>query len=75
MTEWKFDIGWELAQVYLLDIDASKAKFVLEEGKVGKVKWLSYKEFEKLIYSDEFCPHQKEFKDWSCKMMKKELAK
>ncbi len=75
LTEWKFDIGWEFAQVYLLDIDASKAKFVLEEGKVGKVKWLSYKEFEKLIYSDEFCPHQKEFKDWSCKMLKKELAK
>lgn len=75
MTEWKFDIGWEFAQVYLLDIDAKATKFTLEKGKVGEVKWLKLDEFEKLLYSDDFCPHQKEFKDWSLRMLKEKLAK
>ena len=75
LTEWKFAIGWEFAQVYLLNLDASTTSFTLEEGKVGEVKWLKFDEFVKLLYSDDFCPHQKEFKDWSKDMLKKVLQK
>ena len=56
--------GWELVQVYLLkkDIDIEDIKLQAEE--VECVKWFNYDEFIKLLYSEEFCNHDKTYKDW-----------
>jgi len=65
--------GWELVQVYLLkrDIDIKDIKLQVEE--VECVKWLSYEEFTKLLYSEEFCNHAKEYKDWVCDILKNKI--
>lgn len=67
--------GWELVQVYLLikDIDIDNIKLQVEE--VECVKWLTYNNFVKLLYSDEFCNHAKEYKDWICKVLKDYIQK
>lgn len=73
LKEFVHPRGWELVQVYLLkkDIDIKDIKLQVEE--VECVKWLSYDEFKKLLYSDEFCNHTKEYKDWVCEILKNKI--
>ena len=65
--------GWELVQVYLLkkDIDIKDIKLQVEE--VECVKWLSYNEFIDLLYSDDFCKHAQEYKDWVAIILKEHI--
>jgi len=62
--------GWELVQVYLLkkDIDLKDIKLQVEE--VECVKWLPYNEFIDLLYSEDFCKHAQEYKDWVAQILK-----
>jgi len=62
--------GWELVQVYLLkkDIDIEDIKLQAEE--VECVKWFNYDEFVKLLYSEEFCNHEEEYKKWVSEVLK-----
>ncbi len=66
MFEYIKDSSFELAQVYLVKKNISN--FKLQEDEVSEVKWLSFDEFKKLIYSDEFAPHDMEYKDLVVKM-------
>ena len=63
--------GWELAQVYLLKTDTRIEDMRIQIEEVECVKWLNYEEFNKLLYSDEFCNHSTEYKDWVCQTLKK----
>lgn len=62
--------GWELVQVYLLKKDIDINNITLQPEEVAEVKWLNYNDFVNLIYSDDFCNHAKEYKDWVCKILK-----
>ena len=62
--------GWELDQIYLLQKDIDIHNIKLQEEEVECVKWLTYNEFIKLLYSDEFCNHAKEYKDWVSQILK-----
>ncbi len=62
--------GWELVQVYLLKNNTKIEDMRLQLDEVECVKWLSYDEFTKLLYSDEFCNHSSEYKDWVCQVLK-----
>lgn len=73
LKEWKNQRGWEFAQVFLLETDAKISDFTLQKEEVAEVKWLSFDEFVKLLYSDEFCAHAKEYKDWVAQMLKERL--
>lgn len=64
---------WELGQVYLLKIDAKENKMSLQKEEVSQVKWLNYKDFEKLFYSSKFCNFKKDYRDWICKTLKNKL--
>ncbi len=64
---------WELGQVYLLRADFELSQVKLQREEVASVSWLEYSEFEKLLYSDEFVPHEKEYKDWVCQMLKSNM--
>ena len=75
LKEWKNPRGWEFAEIYLLETDVELSSMTLQEEEVAEVKWLSLEEFEKLLYSDEFCNHVKEYKDWVIKMLKERLKK
>lgn len=62
--------GWELVQVYLLYSDLTEDEMTLQKEEVECVKWLSYDDFIKLLYSDEFCNHDKSYKDWVAEILK-----
>ena len=62
--------GWEFAQVYLLTTAATKNEIKVQPEEVADVKWLNYNEFIDLLYSDEFCAHNKEYKDWVAQVLK-----
>ena len=54
---------WELGQVYLLKIKHTN-NFVLQQEEVEQVKWFGLEAFKDLLYSDNFVPYDKEYKDW-----------
>ena len=43
--------------------DKNINEFVLQEEEVEAVEWLDFEEFKKLLYSDEWVPMDKEYKD------------
>jgi isopentenyldiphosphate isomerase len=65
--------GWELAQIYLLRSNLKVENMKLQTDEVDKVEWLKYDDFVKLIYSDDFCNHEKDYKDWACKILKEKI--
>ena len=70
LKEFVKQSGWELVQVYLLKNDTKIEDVKLQTEEVEQVKWLDYDEFVKLLYSDEFCNHAEEYKDWVCEVLK-----
>ena len=42
----------------------------LQAEEVESIKWISYGEFNNLLYSDEFCNHALEYKDWVSRILK-----
>ena len=73
VCEWKDLNGWQLAQVYTLKSDAKIEDMTLQVEEVECVEWLDFKDFEKLLYSQDFVEHQKDYKDFVCKMLKEKL--
>ena len=62
--EYIADSVWELGQIYKLEnnLDISQMKMQIEE--VSELKWINFEDFEKLFYSDDFVPYDKEYKDF-----------
>lgn len=65
--------AWEIGQVYLLRTDAKIEDMTLNEEEVERVEYLDYDDFVKLLYSDDFCHHNKDYKDWICEILRKEV--
>ncbi len=70
LKEWVCLSEWELAQVYLLKTNMKEEDFVLQKEEVEEVRWLKYDDFVKLLYSDDFCAHDKAYKDWVVDVLK-----
>ena len=70
LKEFINERGWELVQVYLLKNNTKIEDMKLQLKEVECVKWLDYDEFIKFLYSDEFCNHSTEYKDWVCQVLK-----
>ena len=62
--------GWELVEVYLLTTNATETEIKIQTEEVAEIKWLNYNEFITLLYSDEFCAHNKDYKDWVAETLK-----
>ena len=75
LKEWVNQRGWELAQIYLLKTKAKVEDMRLQSEEVEEVKYMNYDDFVKLFYSNDFCNHEKSYKDWVCKVLKKETIK
>ena len=69
MFEYIRDCGFELAQVYLLKLNLNIDDFKLRETEVSEVKWLKYDDFKKLLFSDDFAPHDYEYRELVIKMI------
>ncbi len=71
LKEWLSQETWEFAEIYLLKTRAEISDFKLQKEEVAEVKYLYYNDFVKLFYSDKFCNHATEYKDWVCEELKK----
>lgn len=67
--EYIYDVGWELAQIYLLRLDYEIEKFNLATEEVEEVKWLKYDAFKDIFYSEKFVLLDKDYKDMICKVL------
>ena len=61
---------WEIGQIYLLKLDVSLENIKLQKEEVDEVKWLSYDEFVKLFYSEEFIPYDEEYRKLVLNLLK-----
>ena len=73
ICEYIDDKSYEIAQVYLLHINLNIEDFTLQPEEVAEVKWLSFDEFKKLFYSDEFVRFDDEYREIIVKMLKERL--
>ena len=71
MFEYIYEPGYEIAQIYLLKLNTNN--FILQESEVSEVKWMNYDDFKKLLLSDEFAPHDYEYRKLVIKMFDKIL--
>lgn len=62
LFEYICDVTYEIAQVYLLKLDLEIEKFSLQTEEVSEIKWLSFENFEKLFYTEDFVPFDEEYK-------------
>ena len=60
--EYIEDDAWEIGQVFLFKCDKEIKELAIQE-EVKEVRWLSFKEFKKLLYSDKWMPMGKAYKD------------
>ena len=75
ICEYIDDHSWEIAQVYLLKLNLESNNFKLQEEEVSEVKWLSYDEFKKLFYSDDFVRFNNDYRELVLDMLKDEFNK
>lgn len=73
MFEHIRDSAFELAQVYLMKKNITE--FILQESEVAEVKWLNFEDFKKLLFSDDFAPHDFEYRNKVIEMFDKVLNK
>lgn len=61
--EYIADSVWEIGQIFMLEsnVDISQLKIQIEE--VSEVKWFNFDEFKAMLYSDDFVPYDKDYKD------------
>ena len=71
LTEMLKQKSWEFAEIYLLRTTAKIEDFTLQKEEVSKVEYLPYDEFIRLLYSTDFAPHEKDYKDWVSTELKK----
>lgn len=72
--EYIHDSSWELGQVYFVKCDKKAEEFKLQEKEVELVKWLSFDDFKKLLYSDAWVPYAADYKALIVKELKKILT-
>jgi len=73
ICEFIADKSYEIAQVYLLHLNLKVEEFKLQPEEAAEVKWLSFDEFKKLFYSDEFVSFDDEYRDIVVKMLSEKL--
>ncbi len=71
ICEFVFDSTWEIGETFLLKYNERMGSIKLKEDEVSEVKWITFDEFEKLLYSDDFVPFEEEYK----KLIIKKLGK
>ena len=73
ICEYIWDETFEIAQVYLMHLDAKVEDFRLQESEVSEIKWVSFDEFKKIFYSDDFVPFKDDYKKLVIGLFEREL--
>ena len=75
ICEYIADKAREIAQVFLLKLNVEADDFKLQKEEVAEVKWLTYDEFKKLFYSEDFVWSDNNYKELVLNMLKENLSK
>ena len=73
ICEYIWDETLEIAQVYLMHLDAKVEDFRLQESEVSEIKWVSFDEFKEIFYSDDFVPFKDDYKKLVIGLFEREL--
>ena len=72
MFEFIEDEGyWEIGQVFFIKADKEIDEFTIQEDEVDEIKWVSFDEFKKLIFSDKWPSERDEYKNLIIKHFEK----
>ena len=63
MFEYIYEDAWEIGQVFFFKLDKEINELTICEDEVEQVKWLNFDEFKELLYSDEWIPIDREYKN------------
>lgn len=74
ICEYIADKAFEIAQVFLLKLNVEADDFKLQKEEVAEVKWLTYDEFKKLFYSENFVWSDNNYKELVINMLKENLS-
>ena len=56
-----------------MHLDAKVEDFRLQESEVSEIKWVSFDEFKKIFYSDDFVPFKDDYKKLVIGLFEREL--
>lgn len=73
LFEYIYDECFEIAEVFLLRINIDVANMKLQKEEVSEVKWFSYRDFEKIFYSEEFVPFPNDYKEKVLQVLKENI--
>ena len=73
ICEYICDSSYEIAQVYLLKLNLNLNDFKLQENEVEKIQWMTYGEFKKLFYSEEFVEYDEDYRNFVLNMLKENI--
>lgn len=63
MFEFIEDEGyWEIGQVFFIKADKEIDEFTIQEDEVDEIKWVSFEELKKIIFSDKWPSAREEYK-------------
>ena len=74
ICEYIADKVFEIAQVFLLNLDLETDEFKLQKEEVAEVKWLTYDEFKELFYSEDFDDYDDDYKELVLNMLKENFT-
>ncbi len=63
LGEYVADTVWELGQVYMLKNNSPIDKMTMQSEEVSELKWIDFDEFKEFLYSQDFVPYDKDYKD------------
>lgn len=63
LGEYIADIVWEIGQVYMLKNNLPTDKMTMQPEEVSELKWLAFDEFKEFLYSQDFLPYDKTYKE------------
>ena len=63
LGEYIADTVWEIGQVYMLKNNLPTDKMTMQPEEVSELKWLDFDEFKEFLYSQDFVPYDKAYKD------------
>ena len=74
LFEYIDDRTYEIAQVYLLYLNVKLNKFKIQKEELAEVKWISFEEFKKLFYSEDFVEFNNDYREKVIKLLSKKLS-
>ena len=72
--EYIKDSSFEIAQIFMVKLNVNLDDFILQKEEVSEVKWVSLNEFKNIFYSDLFCNHDKEYKDFIVRLLEERIS-